>query len=188
MRTMSWLAYLDGNQFGGECVKQLSLEDLKKELERVKRFREGKWREYGRDGVIEVWRRRYVYRGVPYEIAMLKYFSFNEPEPLNAIGFNNIGAYCVLEYVRDGVWNEVARLLRELELSERWLWEDTIHPDMENWTIPQMVEWLHKRAKEYIDFLLDDVETALEARIREMQEKAKRLSELIRQGLINRRG
>jgi len=179
---MGWIEYLDGSKFGGECVRQRSLEDLRKELDMEKKAREGKWDEYGVDGKVEVWRRRYVYRGVPYEIAMLKYFSFNEPDPLNAIGMNNIGAYCVLEYVDDSVWKEVHQLLEELELKECWLWEDTVHLGMENWTIPEMVEWLHKRARKDIDFLLDDAQRIFISELQKKIDIANRLFDLVREG------
>jgi len=175
---MNWLDYVDGDRFGGECIRQRSLEDLRKELEKVRQFREGKWYEYGMDGTIEVWRRRYVYRGIPYEIAMLKYFTFNEPDPLNARGLNNLGAYCILEHVDE--WKEVEELLEELELKENWLWEDTLHPGMENWPIPVMVQWLHERAKGDINFLLDEVPRRIILKLAKKMSKALRLLNLIK--------
>jgi hypothetical protein len=107
----------------------------------------------------EVWRKRYTYRGVPYEIACVDHKKhFGE-------AMNKIGRHYVLEYVRDAeVFKRVNEVLHRLRLHDDWLWEDTMHLNQENWNDEEMINWLHERAREDIDFVLDKAERLLSER------------------------
>jgi len=157
-------------EFVGYIVKK-SEEEIREELSRIRAEREGKWYKYGLDGFIVIWRKRYRYRGIPYDIAALKYFSFNEKDPLSA-RLNKIGIHLVLEYTEE--WRDVHVLLDEWNLHSEWLWDDTLWDKMSDWSIEEMESYLHDRAKKDIDFLLDKAVEILESRVNRLKELIKK--------------
>jgi len=128
----------------GELIRFRTEKEIREILEATRK-------DGGRCGFIELWRKRYVYRGIPYEIACLKYFSFDLPNPLDA-KLNKTGVHCVLEYTKE--WEQTHKLLRKLDIYYDWLWEDTLHTEQLDWTVEQMVNHLHEIAEKDIDFFL----------------------------------
>lgn len=149
-----------------ELIFKKSKDDIEKEIEKIREKRERNWEKYGKDGFVEIWRKRYKYRGIEYEIACLKYFSFTKDNPLSA-GLNKIGKHLVLENTNKE--KDLVIFMRNVFNRNNWLWDDTLHADMD-WTEEHMEEWLHKRAKEDIDFLLDEAEQVLRDRLKTFQE------------------
>jgi hypothetical protein len=149
--------------------------EIRDELEQIRRSREGNWMRYGRDGTVELWRKTYAYRGVKYEIACLKYFSFNEPDPLDARVLE-LGEWLVLEYTMDEA--AVHETLESLNLYHDWLYNDTCHTEFQNVPLEEQEKYLHEQAKKDIDFLLDRAVSVLEERASEL----KRMIESMRGG------
>jgi hypothetical protein len=141
--------------------------EIRGELERIRRERMEDWWRYGKDGTIELWRKTYAYRGVKYEIACLKYFSFSEPNPLDAKLLGSMSEYLVLEYAEDG--EKIHEMLRDLGLYDEWLWSDTCHTQFEGVPLEEQEKYLHERAKKDIDFLLDRAVSVLEEKVAELK-------------------
>jgi len=150
-------------------------EEIRQILEEIRKRREGNWYRYGKDGFIEVWRKLYRYKGVPYEIACLKYFDFNREDPLKA-GLNKVGMHLVLEYTKD--WRDVHKLLESLDLYHFWLWEDTLHAFQKDWSLHEMEQWLHERAKRDIDFLIDEAVKVLEEKLNHLKKIVEKVKEV----------
>jgi len=174
-----------------EVVLQRDEKEVRKILEHIRKqrnkvYEDGKsgWYKYGMDGLIEIWRKRYVYRGIPYEIACLKYFSFNQEDPLES-GMNRIGMHCVLEYTQE--FKEVHDLLEERGVYDNWLWEDTLHAGQEDWSLEQMIDWLHDVAKRDIDFLLDEAIRELVKKIYDDLSRVKDICSLVNECIAVRR-
>ena len=135
-------------------VNERSDEEVQRLLEEIRRARERNWFKYGKDGIIEVWRKRYRYRGIPYEIACMQYFSFNCDNPLEA-KINGVNRYLVLEYTKEyQLLHDIAdKFFDRLD----WLWDDCLHSFQQGWSLTRMEEWLHERAKSDIDFAKDNM-------------------------------
>ena len=125
----------------GELVFSLSEEEIQRRLEELERKEEGE-----RPLFLEIWRKRYVYRGIPYEIECVKHVGKK---------WNKAGMHCALTCTEE--WKDVWEILL-LEGRMRWLWVDTLHGDEKwpvdkNWTVEQMVNYLHMTAERNINFL-----------------------------------
>jgi len=146
---------------------EMTEEEFRRKVEEYRR----KWRPgLSRDGFIEVWRKRFSYRGIPYEIALFRYFSLNDPEAK----LNRIGKHAVLEYPDE--LEELARFIREWFGKDEWLFRDTLHPGQEDWDENMMIQQMHKEARECIDWLLDSSVNILRKKAEELEdliEKAK---------------
>jgi len=125
----------------GEVVFSLSEEEIQRKLEEFERMEENE-----RPPFLEIWRKRYVYRGIPYEIACWKHVGKK---------WNKAGMHCTLERTEEweDIW-EVFLLVGRM----RWLWVDTFYGDEnwpveKDWTVEQMVNYLHETAERNINFL-----------------------------------
>jgi len=147
-------------------LSKRSNKEISKALDVLRQAREGKWHRYGKDGIIEVWRKKYRYRGMEYEVACMQYFSFNEKDPLEATILDGINKYLILEYpnkykiVHDFAWNF---------LNGEWLWKDTAHSEFSGSSVEEMEEWIHKVAKEDIDYAKDTLLKQLGQEIEKIQ-------------------
>jgi hypothetical protein len=147
-------------------------DEVKDMLEQIKLARTGNWIQYGRDGAIELWRKTYVYRNVKYEIACVKYFSFNESNPLDArvLGMDK---YLILEYTEDEA--QVADMLKSFNLYNEWLYNDTCRTEFQGISLEDQEKYLHERAKEDVDFLLDKAVPTLKKKVAELERKIREL-------------
>ena len=158
-------------------VTKGSEQEIREELEKIRKIREERgWYNCGYDGFIEVWRKRFKYRGISYEIAFLKYFSFDHEDPLSA-KFNGKDGYLVLEYARDlPVWSDVHYIADSVGY-EDWLWADTVDLDG---TLEEMEKYLHKIAKRDIDWLLDEAIKHIDKQIEDLEKKKRKIQEIIK--------
>jgi len=145
---------------------EMTEEEFQRKVEEYRR----RWKPgMSRDGFIEVWRGRFSYRGIPYEIALLRYFSLNDPEAK----LNRIGKHAVLEYPDE--LEELAEFIREWFRKDEWLYRDTLHPGQEDWDENMMIQQMHKEAKEHIDWLLDSSVNTLKKKVEELENLIKRV-------------
>ena len=85
-----------GEEKKGELVYPPSEKEIRRRLEETERSENPSF--------IEIWRKRYVYRGIPYEIACVKHVGKK---------WNKAGMHCVLDPTEE--WEDVwgtERLLR----------------------------------------------------------------------------
>ena len=127
-----------GEEKKGELVYPPSEKEIRRRLEETERGENPSF--------IEIWRKRYVYRGIPYEIACVKHVGKK---------WNKAGMHCVLDPTEE--WEDVWQTFL-LKGGMRWLWVDTLYgeekrPVEKDWTVEQMVDYLHETAKRNIDFL-----------------------------------
>lgn len=123
-------------------------EEFRRKVEEIRREREATGNQ-NRDGFVETWRHCFTYRGIPYEIALLRYFSFNDPNAR----LNRIGKHAVLEYPEP--LRELHNFIEATFGNSEWLFQDTLHGFQHDWTEQMMIKEMHERAKEDIDWLLD---------------------------------
>jgi hypothetical protein len=149
-------------------------EEIKSQLEQIRRMREKDWDKYGRDGVIELWRKTYMYKGLKYDIACKKPFNFKKPNPLDAELFGK-SKYLTLQYTDDEA--EIAGMLMSMNLHYEWLCADTYDAEFQGVPFEELENLLHKRAKGDIDFLLNKAVRTLNRRVakfKEMMQKVRR--------------
>jgi hypothetical protein len=154
--------------------KAKTLDEVKATLEQIRKEREKNWICYGRDGIIELWRKNYMYRNVKYEIACVKYFSFNKPNPFDA-EILGMSEYLVLEYTKDEA--EIAKMLESFNLCGEWLYKDTCHLQFQGAYLEEQEKQLHEQAKKDIDFLLDKAIPILKEKVAELERKVMELKE-----------
>lgn len=104
---------------------------------------------YGNDGLIEVYRERRIHRGIPYELAVTRYFAVTRlPDNQFEIRdykslpwrINAIGKYVVVEGER------LPHNLRELLGLDEFLWRDTLHYWQIGWSLRQQWDYAEKLA------------------------------------------
>ncbi len=127
-----------GVKMAVRVVKELSKEDIEERVREV-RQQQGEWSLHKRS-YVEIWRKEYVYRGIPYPISCIKHVITRH---------NRIGMHLALEHTDE--FQKVHKLIAE-KFGKEWLWDDTLHAGQEDWTLEEMERWLHQRAGEDIDF------------------------------------
>jgi len=151
-----------------------SMKEVRQILEEIRKRREGNWDRYGKDGSIELWRKVYVYRGVKYEIACMKYFSFNREDPLEA-KILDMDRYLILKCTEDE--EPIAELIEGLNLHQEWLYADTLHTQYIGMSLEEQEKALHQIAKQDIDWLLDQSVAILRQQLQKLEEMIKKLGE-----------
>ena len=166
------MEWLNANHIKGEMLD----EQFKTRVDEIAATRD--ITRYGRDGHVQVYEERFVYRNVPYWIRIPRYFQIGIP--LDQIrGMNHIGKWAVLEYEKD--WKELCSFLNENDIQQilqtyDFLWADTLHTWNDGQTLQQMVEEMHQRAREDIDKLnLQDMKTKLTQHYKEEIAKIEKL-------------
>ena len=138
---------------------EMTEEEFQRKVEEYRR----RWKPgMSRDGFIEVWRKRFFYRGIPYEIALLRYFNLNNPEAK----LSRTGKHAVLEYPDE--LEELARFVNMWLGEDDWLYRDTLLRGRD-WDEEMMVQQMHKEARECIDWLLDSSVNILKKKAEELE-------------------
>ena len=130
---------------------EMSDADFQKKIDEEAEKRKGQMKKYGRDGNVQVYEELFHYKGIPYWIRIVRYYQIGVP--LNQIkGMNWLSKWAVLEHP-----DELKPLAEFIDDTERvtglyeWMYRDTLHCGQENWTLKQMVEQMHREAKQCID-------------------------------------
>ena len=147
-------------------VKEIPEEEQLRLLEKERRTRN--IAVYGKDGFIETWRKRFEYKGIPFELAILRYYTFDE-------GFTPLsGRVCDRHVVVE--FPEEIRDLVDLQESvgvDEFLWHDTLHSWTENMDLWQQLQVAYEMAIKDIDNLPE----LLQSKIHELEEKLQKLRE-----------
>lgn len=148
------MKFISENQIEGEMDDK----DFSSKIEAITKERENK-PELGRDGDINSYSEEFVYKKIPYEITIYRYFKIGVPIGKIDFSINTIGKWAQLYYpekIKNFVRtiNELYSLIKSYS-DDYFLHEDTLHSHQEEWTLKQMVDDLHKTAKEQIDSLDD---------------------------------
>ena len=136
-------------------------EQLKILEERKKSWKLGK----SRDGFIETWRRKFVHKGVAFELAILRYYDLDDgfkPMLKDRISDRHV----VVEYPEET--KPLVEKLRRLGI-EDFLWHDTLHSWNDRQTVAEQLKEAYNLAVEDIETLpkkLGDVISELAERIR----------------------
>ena len=104
---------------------------------------------YGGGFMKDVWRHTYEYRGVKYDIAMIRYLN-----SAGEIGMNQYGKWFVLEYPEDTA--HIAELIKKSDKLADFLYKDTLHIWNDGQTLERMFYEMVDDAKRDIDWFLDD--------------------------------
>jgi hypothetical protein len=116
---------------------------------------------WGRDGVFEVWKREFRYRGLPFLVKVIRYYVIGVPL-MHMKGMNKLGKWAVLEY-DDRVKHIVDFCETELQRSD-FLYRDTLHSWNDKQNLKQMVNEMIHHGKSDIDWWLDNAERELKER------------------------
>jgi hypothetical protein len=121
----------------------------------------------------DVWRRTYEYRGIKYDIAMMRYLSTS-----GQIGMNQYGKWFVLEHPKET--SRIAEFVKEIAEYSEFLYKDTLHPRNDQQTFEQMFYEMVEFARQDIDYFLDDMHTEVEKRQTLLEEIASSIQSLRR--------
>ena len=121
-----------------------------------------------RDGFIETWRRKFVHKGIAFELAVLRYYDLDSGfRPMS----NRVSdRHVVVEYPE-----ETKPLVEKLEWLgiEDFLWHDTLHSWNDKQTLEQQLRVAYNQAIEDIETLpkkLDEIIYELKEKIRIAEE------------------
>ena len=104
---------------------------------------------YGGEFTKSVWRRTYEYRGIKYDIAMLRYLSTQEN-----IGMNQYSRWFVLEHPEET--NHIVELAKKVDEDTEFLYKDTLHSWNDDQSLEVMFYEMVDYAKKDIDWFLDN--------------------------------
>ena len=104
---------------------------------------------YGGEFITEVWRLTYEYRGIKYDIAMLRYVN-----TMGDIGMNRHGKWFVLEHPEETT--RIARLVEEVNYYTDFLYSDTLHFWNNDQSLVEMFYEMVDQGKKDIDWFLDE--------------------------------
>ena len=163
------MRWIDENRLEGE----MSDSQFQQKIDEEAKTRDMK--KYGRDGYFIVYEEKFSYKAIPFFIKILRYYQIGVP--LNQTkGCNHLGKHAVLEFTPE--LKELANFLDTIENLTGlydFLWADTLHSGQENWTLKQMVNEMHRQAKEDID----ELPTVRKVLRQKFQEYDKKLSSLL---------
>ena len=154
-------------------VNEISDNEFKEKVDEIEKTRDP---EYGRDGTIDVWRKTYEYKGIEYDIALLRYFKTGMP--ISEIkGMNQYGKWFVLEYPT----NSKAQLINKKfdEDDYEFLYKDTLHAGDTTKSFEQLFDSMVIAAKEDIDNFIDTFESRINDKIKEFNELKYEFNELL---------
>ena len=146
---MSKMVWVDETHVKGE----MSDADFQAKIDEEAVRRNNDLTRYGRDGIIVVYTELSSYKGIPYSVKLCRYFQIGVP--LNKIhGMNHFGKWAVLEAVpeTESIRDLIVSLPYPVANSE-WMYRDTLHLHNDNQTLKQMVDEMHRLAREDIDEL-----------------------------------
>lgn len=123
--------------------------------------------------LMDVWRRTYEYRGIKYDIAMMRYLSTS-----GQIGMNQYGKWFVLEHPKET--SRIAEFAKEICEYCEFLYRDTLHPRNDQQTLEQMFNEVVEFARQDIDYFLDDASGEIEKRQTRLAEIASCIQSLRR--------
>jgi len=125
-----------------EVPVEMSEEEILKKIdERIANYKRGN----SKDGFIQTWRKEFVYMGIPYELAILKYFT--HVKGLDC-GINRLGKHAVLEH--SSKMKEVARIMNDFDAGDEFLFQDTLHSFQREWELKAMLNYLEEEAHKQI--------------------------------------
>jgi len=114
----------------------------------------------GKDGLFTIWDQTYEYRGIKYQIRLMRYYQIGVP--LNEIkGMNHLSKYFLLEHPPES--DEFDNISYD---GGEFLYADTLHSYNENQTLEEMFNEMVSRAESDIDRMLDQ---GIEKKIEELR-------------------
>lgn len=155
VKLMKGLEFVDDNNLLGE----ISNEEFKKKALEIVTHRDEKakaqghdWHWYGSDGFIATYEKKYSYKGLKFSLFVLRYFHVKRDDlgevekvlckELDGHGCNELGKHATIEYEpKDETIIKIAEGLKPQFYSE-FLWLDSLHANMEKWTLRQQIEWI----------------------------------------------
>jgi len=141
-------------------VEEMRDDEFLSKVEEERKIRDRKT--YGRDGTFRVWQKTYEYRGIKYNILMMRYYIIDVPlEQMK--GMNKYGKWFLLEHP------EETKKMAELSYEGEFLYADTLHIYNENQTLVEMFYEMVDRAKRDIDELLDETPNKKRQDIKKIQ-------------------
>ena len=132
--------YLDVHEMSDDTFMALREESLKDRDTEM----------YGGEFMKDVWRHPFEYRGIRYNIAMMRYLSSRG----NIGTMNAYGKWFVLEYPEET--NRIVKIAKTLDKHRDFLYRDTLHEWNDGQTLSEMFYTMVHDAKADIDWFLDD--------------------------------
>ena len=128
-----------------------------------------------RDGYIETWRRKFIHKGIAFELAILRYYTLDD-------GFTTMygrvsDRHVVVEYPEET--KPLVKMLEELGV-EDFLWHDTLRSWNDRQTLPEQLEEAYRLAISDIDGLpklLDEVIANLKKKLKLAEDLKRKVME-----------
>jgi len=146
-----------------KVVREIPEEEQLKILEERRR----KWKpDESLDGFIETWRKTFTYKGIKFQLAILRYYDLDD-------GFRPMlrrisDRHVVVEYPKST--QSLANFLRSLGWNN-FLWYDTLH----SWNDTQTLEEQLDEAYEYAIKCIDDLPKFLKKKERELKKTIEKI-------------
>ena len=156
-------------------VKEMPEEEQQKKLEEYRK----KWKyPMGRDGFIETWRKSFTYKGIKFELAILRYFTLDEG--FKPMGNRKSDRHVVVEYPK--ATEPLVKFVNSLGWDD-FLWHDTLHSWNDNQTIEEQLDEAYRMAMNDIDYLpqwFEEKEKELKSKLEEIRSFKERFVEVVR--------
>lgn len=148
----------------------------------IKRLEKNTGKHFGRDGKTMVYEKKFIYRGFPFWVRVLRYHIIGVPIS-EMKGMNHLGKWAVLEY--DKSTKKIVDTINNSDLFKRanyFLYEDTLNSSYNKATLQQMFESMVRLGKQDIDWLLDKSQQHFNKKIKNIKKNV--FDELKKQGLV----
>ena len=127
---------------------------------------------YGMDGYIRVGSVDVLYRGIPYYVAVLRYYSLNDMDKW----IRKPKYHAVVEHPK--INDRIMEIIRHFDGYTDFLYHDTLHAGQEQYTLEQHIQTSQDEAESDIDWLLDKAAYQFQSKIAVEQAMVKELKQL----------
>jgi hypothetical protein len=153
-------------------ITYLTENEMQKQLQ--KKRKEQDRERYGRGGYVQFGEGVFRYKGIAYIIRVLRHYNLDE-------GFTPLIRRRTSEHVVVEFPDETKPLVDMvnslIEYSE-FLWYDTLHSFNDVMSLQEQIEDAHRRAKQDIDSLFDDIPQQVNEKIQRLQEGLAKIEQM----------
>lgn len=128
---------------------------------------------YGMDGYISVGSVDVLYRGIPYYVAVLRYYSLNDVDKW----IREPKYHAVVEHPK--INDRIMEIVKHFDGYTEFLYHDTLHAGQEHYTLEQHIQTSQDEAESDIDWLLDKAIHQFQSKIAADQDMVNELKQLV---------
>lgn len=159
-------------------IKNIQIKSEKQQLEELKKEEATRdTKKYGLDGNIEIGRKTFEYKGIKYDVAILRYFTL-KPIKIGRIRDDRriSDFHAVVEYPKET--EKLVALIEKMDEYSEFMWYDTLHSWNDKQTIEEQIEECHKHAKADINSIPDRI-SGCEKKIKNLEKNIKKIKSFL---------